>query len=348
MYCPFPLHFNFNGGLYKAKIIICLIVLKGAHAMQQLESSMSIHRPDPGGQDLSAELKTQRRQSVHRAYKGTGTPDLNETEEFQGVRFYKDTASENLWYYGPVKQPWNHSRSKIANHIIWNARLSLAPSVDTLAGFSESHPNCKLVAVSVTSENSSVEIAAQIAAPHRASVKVLSGIPYPLIIFSATLDMKDPDCEKIDETIKNGLEQGGLLTGELRWSFQASAITMDGHFVINMRQIADALRGQPGNEWILEKDFFRRLLDEIHTSLPSVLTISVGALSPSEIDIIESTLFSLCYPSMIADSKSQYVFDMKRKYTLYKLKDSAEHPIDPLLQKIRSTETVSHTLSLTV
>jgi hypothetical protein len=123
---------------------------------------------------------------------------------------------------------------------------------------------------------------------------------------------------------------------------------MEGQLVINLRQIAEALRGQPGNEWILEKDFFRRLLDEIHTSLPSVLTIDVGSLVPGDTDIIESTLFSLCYPGMIADSKSQYVFDMKRKYTMYKLKDSAEYSIDPLLQKIRSTQTVNHTLSLTV
>jgi hypothetical protein len=285
---------------------------------------------------------------VHRTYKVTGTPDLNVAEDFQGVRYYKDASAENLWYYGPVKQPWSQSRSTIAGHIIWNARLSLTPSNDTLAGFSESHSNCKLVAVPVTKENSSVDIATQIAAPHRASVKVLSGIPYPLIIFSATLDMKDPDCEKIDEAIKNGLEQGGLLTGELQWSFMASAVTMEGQLVINLRQIAEALRGQPDNEWILEKDFFRRLLDEIHTSLPSVLTIDVGSLVPGDTDIIESTLFSLCYPGMIADSKSQYVFDMKRKYTMYKLKDSADYSIDPLLQKIRSTQTVNHTLSLTV
>jgi hypothetical protein len=316
--------------------------------MEQLERSISVLESDINRQDTSAQPKPQKRQSGHRAYKGTGTPDLNETEEFQGVRFYKDTSAENLWYYSPAKQPWSQSRSKIADRIIWNARLSLAPPNETLASFSQSHSDCKLVAIPVTLENSSVDIATQIAAPHRISVKVLSGIPYPLIIFSATLDMKDPDSEQIDETIKNGLEQGGLLTGELQWSFKASAVTMEGRLVINMRQIADALRGQPGNEWILEKDFFRRLLDEIHTSLPSVLTISVGALSPSEIDIIESTLFSLCYPSMIADSKTQYVFDMKRKYTLYKLRDSAEFPIDPLLQKIRSTETVSHTLSLTV
>jgi hypothetical protein len=316
--------------------------------MQQLERSISVLGPDIDGQDTSAQPKPQKRQSAHRAYKGTGTPDLNETEEFQGVRFYKDTSAENLWYYGPVKQTWCQSRSKIADRIIWNARLSLAAPNETLAGFSQSHSDCKIVAVPVNLENSSVDIATQIAPPHRTSVKVLSGIPYPLIIFSATLDMKDPDCEKIDEAIKNGLEQGGLLTGELQWSFKASAVTMEGQLVINLRQIAEALRGQPGNEWILEKDFFRRLLDEIHTSLPSVLTIDVGSLVPGDTDIIESTLFSLCYPGMIADSKSQYVFDMKRKYTMYKLKDSAEYSLDPLLQKIRSTQTVNHTLSLTV
>jgi hypothetical protein len=316
--------------------------------MQQLERSISGLGPDIDGQDTSAQPKPQKRQSVHRAYKGTGTPDLNETEEFQGVRFYKDTSAENLWYYGPVKQPWSQSRSKIADRIIWNARVSLAPTNETLAGFSQSHSDCKLVAIPVTLENSSVDIATQIAAPHRISVKVLSGIPFPLIIFSATLDMKDPDSEKIDETIKKGLEQGGLLTGELQWSFKASAVTMEGQLVINLRKIAEALHGQPGNEWILEKDFFQRLLDEIHTSLPSVLTINVGSLVAGDTDIIESTMFSLCYPSMIADTKTQYVFDMKRKYTQYKLKDCAEFPLDPLLQKIRSTETVSHTLRLTV
>jgi len=283
---------------------------------------------------------------VDRAYKATGSPDLNAVDDFLGVRFYKDASAENLWYYGPSKQPWSHSRSKIAERIIWNARLSLAPPSDMLAGFSQAHSNCKLAAIPVALENSSVDIATQIADPHRASVKVLSGIPYPLIIFSATLDMKDADCDKIDQAIKSGLEQGGLLKGELQWSFKASAVTMEGQLAMDMRQISDALHGQTGNEWILEKDFFRRLLDEIHTSLPSVLTIDVGALSPSDIDIVESTLFSVCYPSMIADSKTQYVFDMKRKYTMYKLKDSAEYPIDPMLQKIRSTEEVNHTLSL--
>lgn len=285
---------------------------------------------------------------MDQAFKVTGTPDLNEAEDYQGVRFYKDASSENLWYYGPAKLPWSQSRSKIAQHIIWNARLSLAPPCETLEGFSQAHSNCKLVALPVASEKASVDFAIQITAPHRASVKVLSGFPYPLIIFSATLDMKDPDCDKIDEAIKTGLEQGGLLKGELQWSFKASAVTMEGLLVVNMRRILDALHGQPGNEWILEKDFFRRLLDEIHTSLPSVLTIDVGALSPGDIDIIESTLFSLCYPSMISDSKTQYVFDIKRKYTMYKLKDSAEYPIAPLLQKVRSTETVNHMLSLTV
>ena len=285
--------------------------------------------------------------SVDRAHKVTGTPDLNEADDFQGVRFYKDTSAENLWYYGPAKQPWSQSRSKIAEHIIWNARLSLSPPSDTLAAFSQAHSNCKLVAIPVALENSSIDTATHITAPHRASVKVLSGIPYPLIIFSATLDMKDADCDKIDEAIKSGLEQGGLLKGELQWSFNASAVTMEGQLVVNMRQISDALHGQPSNEWILEKDFFRCLLDEIHTSLPSALKIDVGVLSPSDIDIIESTLFSLYYPSMIADSKTQYVFDMKRKYTLYKLKDSTEYPIDPVLQKIRSTEAVNHTLRLT-
>ncbi len=284
---------------------------------------------------------------MDRAHKVTGTPDLNVADDFQGVQFYKDASAENLWYYGPAKQVWSQSRSKIAGHIIWNASVSLAPSNDTLAVFSQAHSNCKLVAIPVALENSSVDIATQIAAPHRASVKVLSGIPYPLIIFSATLDMKDSDCDKIDEVIKSGLEQGGLLMGELQWLFKASAVTMEGQLVVNMKQISDALHGHSGNEWILEKDFFQRLINEIHTSLPSVLTIDVGALSPGDIDIIESTLFTLCYPSMIADSKTQYVFDMKRKYTLYKLKDSTEYPIDPVLQKIRSTEAVNHTLSLT-
>ena len=285
---------------------------------------------------------------MDRAHKVTGTPDLNVADDLQGVRFYKDASVENLWYYGPAKQPWSQSRSKIAGHIIWNARLSLAPSNDTLAVFSQAHSNCKLVAVPVALENSSITIAMQIADPHRASVKVLSGIPYPLIIFSATLDIKDSDFEKIDGAIKTGLEQGGLLKGELQWSFKASAVTMEGQLVVNMRQFSDALHGQPYNEWILEKDFFRRLLNEIHISLPSVLTIDMGALSGDEIDIIEGTLFSLCYPSMIADSKTQYVFDMKKKYTMYKLKDSAEYPVDPLLQKIRSTEAVSHKLILAI
>lgn len=281
-------------------------------------------------------------------HKVTGTPDLNEVEDFQGVRFYKDASVENLWYYGPAKQSWNYSRSKIAERVIWNARLSLAPSSDLLAVFTQAHANCKLVAVPVASENSSVDIASQIALPHRASVKILSGVPYPLIIFSATLDMKDSYFELIDEAIKTGLELGGLLKGEMQWSFRASAVTLEGQLIVNMRQISEVLRGQPDNEWILEKDFFRRLLDEIHSSLPSVLTIDVGALSSGDMDIIESTVFSLCYPSMIADSKTQYVFDMKRKYTMYKLKGSAEYPVEPLLQKIRSTETVNHTLSLAI
>jgi hypothetical protein len=316
--------------------------------MQQLGRSICLNGPDLGGQEWSAQPEIQRRQSVDRAYKGTGTPDLNETEEFQGVLFYKDTSADNIWYYGPAKQPWSQSRSKIAGRIIWNARLSLAPTSDTLAGFSQGHPNCKLIPVAVESEISSIEIAVQVAAPHRASVKVLSGIPYPLIIFTATLDMKDPDCDIVDQAIHNGLEQGGLLKGQLQWSFKAQEVVKKGQIAVNMRQISDALHGQPGNEWILEKDFFRRLLDEIHASLPSVLTMEVGTLSLSDIDIIESTLFSLCYPGMIVDSKIQYVFDMKRKYMIYKLRDSAEYPIDPSLQKIRSTETVNHTLSLTV
>jgi hypothetical protein len=252
-------------------------------------------------------------------------PCANISEEYKGVRFYRDSTDESLWHYGPVRGQWKWERNVIGERVtIWTATRDLIPDSVILREFSDAHGNSKLMAVVASAVTCEPQLQVKIAAPHTATIRVIPGMPFPTIALSLTLAMSALDYTRLDAEVSQALKGDKLLSGKYRGSVEFQGFAFKGRLTRDYRAAArsvqSAVRGRSASDF----EYRAAVGEAVRQLFGSLFTVEVGRVTPNDEAAIRAYLFDDFSKALLASISESKRFDQGLPVNVAVVRDPEE------------------------
>jgi hypothetical protein len=263
------------------------------------------------------------------------------------VQFFLEATSFKNWFVAPTDNPWSHNNpTSVGGRTIINARKEYIVESSIIEEFSKSKGNVQINPISIINYSNNLELDFSFSNVHQIKFNVLDGLPYPSVIFSATLVNSASDFNQLLQEIMNRINSNSIFRGELSISFKAIKLLNKSLLAYNLRniliKIAQTLKVQEYTKWNL----YKQINDFITSNFSSLVNTEFSQLSGSEKDKLIDNLCSYFTNMFIAVKTNEQYFDGEISFEKIVLRDPLEVQDKNIEKILLNTSLVTETFHL--
>lgn len=274
-------------------------------------------------------------------------PIINKSEIYKNVQFLLESNSFKNWFVAPMDNPWTHSNpTTVDGRTIINARKEYIVESKIIDEFSKSKGNVPVSPISITNYSNNLELDFSFSKVHQIKFDVLDGLPYPSIIFSATLTNSASDFNQVLQEITNRINSNSILRGELIMKFTGMNILNKSLLVYNLRNLLNAiiqnLNARENTKWNLYKEINAFIV----SNFGSLVNTEFNQLSGNEKDKLIDYLCTYFSTTFISAKTNEKYFDREVTFEKIIVRDPLEFQDKIIEKNLLNTSLVTETFHL--
>lgn len=274
-------------------------------------------------------------------------PIINKSETYKNVQFYLESNSFRNWFVAPTDNPWTHNNpTTVGGRTIISARKDYIVENKIIEEFSKSKGNVPVSPISIINYSNSLELDFSFSNVHQIKFDVLDGLPYPSLIFTATLTNSASDFNRLFQQITDKLSSNSIFRGELLMNFTGINVLNKSLILYNLRnmlvEMIQNLNTRENTKWNLYKE----INDFIISNFGSLVNTEFTPLSSNEKDKLIDYLCSYFTTVFISAKANEQYFDGDVSFEKIILRDPLELEDKNVEKILLNTSLVTETFHL--
>lgn len=252
-------------------------------------------------------------------------PIFNKSESYKNNTFYPAFKDSNKWFVSAFNNGWVvNNPTIVADRTIINSRKDFIAPSDVVKEFSDSKGGLAISPIPVSNTQNNFSLNLQYGNEHSIKLNVVNDVPFPSLLFSATLLNTAPDYANLLADIKSKLAANNLLNGKLLISFQAISVQNRTFVKLNFKEILKDILYISGTPKVVQSIFVKLVYDYVNNNFDILVEMNYTPLNNEEILLVKDFISNKIQSSIVSNKTDQSYFDNGLTYSLFILRDPME------------------------